>query len=457
MFFSQQLGVTVLMALSLAWATLQLVFVFEVAIGTSIQNFIIRGVGTTLGSLWGWAAFEAGRGDPYVCTAMLFIGLIPAVYVQLGSKYPKAGMVGIISMTIVALSSELHTVPGNGTENFLKRWLAFMVGGAVALIVEMVLLPVKARTRMIESLATAIKQIGSMEACIAYGVETGADLSGGFPPAVFARFNRASGKAKTALSAAETFLPFCSVEPRLKGSFAGLAVIYREIIFVLHQIIDRMNNMFLLRTAYGSGPLEDFNTELYPYRRNAAGAVTLVLYAVHEALTTKLPLPQFLPSARLAHLRMINKVRSIIHRVELENSDNSDGGILSRRQTMRRKYLSWNAASAARAEIIEYLEELTDLTKLLVGANEFRSGLLMRPTYREYVEKGGRQSEGAEDEQADREAKDEVKEPAGAAKLKKLRSPTVSIEDDDEVPASLMRIQSRKMEAGIRRRGTNET
>ena len=71
-------------------------------------------------------------------------------------------------------------------------------------------------------------------------------------------------------------MPFCSTEPRIKGSFEGLGLIYNEvcqhlfvqgscllysiqILFVLHQIVDRMDNMLQLRTAYGSGPLEELN------------------------------------------------------------------------------------------------------------------------------------------------------------------------------------------------------
>lgn len=76
------------------------------------MSFFIRAIGTTLGCLWGWAAYEARNGDPVACTAILFIGLIPAVYVQLGSQHAKAGMVAIISMSVVALSTELQTVPG---------------------------------------------------------------------------------------------------------------------------------------------------------------------------------------------------------------------------------------------------------------------------------------------------------------------------------------------------------
>lgn len=206
-------------------------------------------------------------------------------------------------------------------------------------------------------------------------------------------------------------VPVCATEPRLKGSFAPQALIYAEITFVLHQIVDRMENMLILRRSYGSGPLEEFNTQLYPYRRNVAGTITLTLFAIQAALTTKIPLPQFMPSARLAHLRMINKVREVVtnsadddHIAPEESTVEGRGGDQKdqekdgtfrpqekettttplRHLAVRRKYLSWNASSAAQAEIIEFLEELIELTKLLVGANEFRSGLFVRPQLHTY-------------------------------------------------------------------------
>lgn len=94
------------------WAALQLVLITEVSIGTSVRTFVLRGVGTTIGCLWGWAAVEARGGNPIVCAAMIFLALFPCAYVQLGTKYPKAGMVCIVSICVVALSSELDTVPG---------------------------------------------------------------------------------------------------------------------------------------------------------------------------------------------------------------------------------------------------------------------------------------------------------------------------------------------------------
>ncbi|CCD46394.1 hypothetical protein BofuT4_P119440.1 [Botrytis cinerea T4] len=373
------------------WAALQLVLITEVAIGTSVMTFMLRAVGTTIGCVWGYAAFQARGGNRIVAVVMIVIGIIPSTYIQLGSKYIKAGMVTIISMSIVVLATEDHTVPGSATENFLKRLIAFFIGGVVALIVEVALFPVKARDRLVESLACSIRQITEMEACLAYGIETEINNVNVHSPAVISRFSIAKGKAEAALAAAETFLPFCANEPRLKGSFAPHALIYSEILYVLHAIVDRMENMLILRHEYGSGVLEELNAQVYPYRRNVAGSITLILFATHEALTTKLPLPQFLPSARLAHLRMINRVREVVisssGHVKESSHERSEIEVSMVKRFVRQKFLSWNAASAGQIEVIEYLEELIDLVKLLVGANEFRSGLLTRGSYREWVDK----------------------------------------------------------------------
>ena len=216
--------------------------------------------------------------------------------------------------------------------------------------------------------------------------------------------------------------------------------------------------MMLLRTAYGSGPLENFNVgsilyrgarsvllqslsasqdQLYRYRRNVAASITLVLFAVQEALTTRLHLPQYLPSARLAHLRLINKVRKVVQ--------------AQPEQTRKAcvKWTAWNASTAARAEIIEYVEELADLTKLLVGCNEFRSGLLMRPTYHEYVEKIGikRQDHQYDGTTSAYERNSSTSSTTiEGSRRRSLWSVPSRQEATEEIPLSLQRIRSRVSE-----------
>lgn len=123
------------------------------------------------------------------------------------------------------------------------------------------------------------------------------------------------------------------------------------------------------------------------------------------------------------------------------------------------KYISWNASSAAQAEVIEYLEELVDLTKLLVGASEFRSGLLTRPSYVGYVKMTENSSAKVEDSMTTEPMNVLKKTPSKPAPgvPRRRRDTARSAQDaEEEVPASLRRIHSRKVEAGIQRQQTHE-
>ncbi|KPM38890.1 hypothetical protein AK830_g7667 [Neonectria ditissima] len=373
------------------WAPMQLFLVFEVAVGTSFFIFLLRLSGVIAGSLWGYLSYEIGRGNRIAMVVILAVGIVPSFYIQLGTKYVKAGMVSSFTMVVVALAA----MNGNGTavENLYKRLTAFVVGGVVALLVEMFLYPVRARDRLLESLSASVRQVQNMQSAMAVGIDC-PDKPDFRAPALHKRFNLARAKARGALAAAETFLPFCSTEPRLKGSFKPLAPIYQEIIYVLHQIIDRMDNMIQLRKEYGSSVLEDLNPKVHAYRRNVAASIMLVLFSVNEALTTWQPLPQFIPSSRLAQLRLVNHVREVL--ASRSGTHTPAGGaptVFSENGELaeqianlitQKRFLSWNASTAGQMEIIEYLEELVELVKLLVGVNAFRSGMLEKPDYGNY-------------------------------------------------------------------------
>lgn len=373
------------------WAPLQLVLVFEVSIGCSLFIFMIRLVGVIFGCAMGLLSYQVGNGNRIAMVVVLVFGIVPSVYIQVGTKYVKAGMISTTTMCVVALAAMNQS--GTAVENFYKRLVAFLVGSCVGLLVEIFILPVRARDRLVESLSSAVRQVQEMQSALSVGVDS-CQKPNFRSHKLHHRFSHARDKAQGALAAAETFLPFCLNEPRLKGSFKPLEPIYKEIIYVLHQIIDRMDNVVDLRKAYGSSVLEDLHFQVFAYRRSVAASNTLMLFSVHEALTTWLPLPQFLPSSRLAQARLVNRVREIVaskapSSSQKSSADYETSGVSSHAVVniiTEKKFLSWNASTAGYMELIEYLEELVELTKLLVGVNAFRSGLLERPQYKDYVQ-----------------------------------------------------------------------
>jgi len=203
------------------------VLVFENAVGSTIWIFFQRTVGTIVGSSWGYAAYKSRQGNPFTIAVMLMLGSVPNYYIQLGTKYQKAGMVCTISMCVVALSTHLQTVPGTVEENFYKRVITMLIGGTVATLVQLTLFPVKARVHLKACLASAIVQISKMESYIALGVDDTRNVVSSTH--LFRRFEQAEKKATASLSAAESFLESTKQEPRLKGSFSSQAIVYKEV------------------------------------------------------------------------------------------------------------------------------------------------------------------------------------------------------------------------------------
>ncbi|KAF2971071.1 hypothetical protein GQX73_g2527 [Xylaria multiplex] len=357
------------------WATLQLILVFEVSIGTTFLGFFLRAFGTIFGCSIGIIAWEAGQGNRVVLVVILAIGLLPASYIHLATSYVKAGTISMISLSVVGLATVVPVNNDAPWQTYVKRLVCFLVGGAVALAVEMAVFP-----------------ISIMESSVAAGVDSpSSDVE---LQALDSHFKNSKEKAERALDAARTFLPFCLTEPRIKGSFEGQALVYDEMIYVLFQIIERMDNMLHIRRLFGRSILEELHKEILPYRRNVAGCVSLTLFVVQEALTTRLPIPQYLPSSRVAQLRSVSHIRELLltHGQGSSTENNTEVQIgpstvitnIAPKMTTRQAFLVWKASAAGMMEVIEYLEELVDLAKLLVGVNAFRSGLLEHPQFCEY-------------------------------------------------------------------------
>lgn len=481
-----------------SWVGFVVALVTETTLGGSVFIFILRTIGLTIGSAWAVLAHTAGRGHIHsVMGVVMAVIFVPALWFMLATKYFKGGMITVVSANVVLLATLYPTTPGGIVTNFAKRTLAMMIGGGAALLGQLFLFPVKAREELVVVTVQAIRECSRMERIIAYGFDD--------PETASKEFKKCAKVARGSLTAAATFRTFTKQEPRLKGPFEEISKIFGEIIFVTRQIIDRLENIVFLRQQYGSVVLDEYGPEVLAYRRQTAAAITTTLRAVEAALLNKTPLPQYMPSARLAHRRFVNRVREVMitrlsqnthhHSVpnigtpavgsprdtpretplgtplgaplhpelssrtslpavhtgsprrfseadqdklkadkmkadnlpvpdlilpgitdrddplhhssdDSDSSDSHDIEIVPRVRSaqsshppdflqhraivLQQKFMSWSATSSAVEEVIEYVEELADLTALLVGVNKFKYGFLSRPIYAEWAASAAR-------------------------------------------------------------------
>lgn len=391
------------------WVGFNAAVSFESSIGGTIKFFIARTIGLVLGSAWGYASYEAGHGtNRYVIAVMIGIGIVAGFYVLLASPYPKAGFVNVVSANIVVLSTIRPSVPGTILENFAKRCLSMLVGGVAAFLVQVSLYPVKARVELKMQVIKAVQNCQRLVWASSKGIDGRSNLDREAHSISHQQMKIHWRRAKKALVAAEANRIETKQEPRIKGSFEKSDKIYKEIIFVLHQITDKFQNIAFLRNEYGSAIMEDLNQYVYTYRRDMIGSAVSILRAVEGALANNSPLPQYLPSARIAQLRIVNRVREVLAS-DMSRPASQYGSIAGSRAHSRsssragsmsadvgplqltgtnvldKRFMSWAANTAAFEEVIEYIEELVELTKLLVGVHEFRSGFLSRPLYDDWA------------------------------------------------------------------------
>lgn len=493
------------------WIGFVCILVLEPEVGSTFFVFFLRGVGVISGAAWGYLSYVSGihQTNPYLETVITVIGAVPGFYYFLGTPYIKAAIIGIISIYIVLLSTALPSEAGGSIlVNFGKRCLAMIYGGAVALLCQLCFFPNKARDELNREIVFSTNNLSQLLLLYAAGLE-GGDIKESMSEKRFSTFQKLSLETKASLIRADAYRLSAKKEPRLKGNYNDIEKIFYEITFILREILDRLDNIVQLRRAYGSAIIEEFNREVHPYRRQLLASMNNAVKAVEFAFSTKSPLPQYLPSPSIAHQRLLQKVTELVQlkyptRIYPESTSGSDSeseviisfrdrrsdkeAEVQKRSLLKEKFLSWNASSAATEEVIQYIEELLILTRVLVGVNEFKYGFLSRSLFSEYADNATKGFQRAmaplvDDSQEDDEdeegtvhqadlnpvALDESSAQAGIShgfrsrvysigswirgdetqsmtSLGDLYDTTGASGSDDALPASLMRVVSKKSE-----------
>ncbi|KAF9128659.1 hypothetical protein BGX30_014239 [Mortierella sp. GBA39] len=155
-------------------------------------------------------------------------------------------------------------------------------------------------------------------------------------------------------------LDLSASEPRLKEDFPGK--LYKQIVQCCQNILDRMVSMRMAAQLLSTEVRDLVTGPMNYYRRDMVGALLLYFSVLSSSLASKTALPPYLPSARMARLRVIYNVRQAIAARQAKTGED------------HYTYIYYYAFSSALEEVIEELELLAILIKPLVGVTLVSSG-----------------------------------------------------------------------------------
>lgn len=383
------------------WIGFVCILVLEPSIGDTFFVFFLRGVGIIYGATFGYISYVAAYHQRYVVVEVIVctVASIPGYYYFLCTPYVKGAIIGLVSLYIVILATAIpSSIGGSIAVNYGKRCLALLYGGLLGLISNLVVFPVHAKEELAAELSFVCDCCGRMQLLYSTAIEGEQSLAT-MSPKNYNAFLDTIAQCKKSLARAEAFNGEAAKEFSFKGNFKAKSKLYAEMIFLLNEIVSRMENIVFLRTQYGSEIIEELNFIAHPYRRQVAASINNTMIAIREALHNKTPLPQYLPSARNAQKRLITVIRDylktnvLLESSESDNNNDTDsetdvlqfnaahpsfGKLKHDKFILKDKLLSWCATTAALEEIIEYIEELVELSRILVGVSQFKYGFLSR-------------------------------------------------------------------------------
>ncbi|KAG0324077.1 hypothetical protein BGZ99_002235 [Dissophora globulifera] len=155
-------------------------------------------------------------------------------------------------------------------------------------------------------------------------------------------FQGVEQQLQTKLIKISELLVVSASEPRLKGPFP--MKLYKQIVQCCQNILDRMISMRMAAQSISPEVLELVAGPLNDHRRDMVGALLLYFSVLSSSLASKSPLPPYLPSARLARLRVIYNVREVISAHQILTGED------------HYTYIYYYAYSSALEEVIEELD-----------------------------------------------------------------------------------------------------
>ncbi|SPO22318.1 uncharacterized protein UTRI_00996 [Ustilago trichophora] len=275
------------------WMAISYLFCLETSTGASIRTSLFRILGTVSGSLLGLIISEISRGNSYALAFLLTVATIPPSYLMLFTRFQGVGVVMGLTLPIVSL------IPAEDDRESVvyvawNRGYMIFFGIIAALVVNLFFWPIHARLELVRRVSSITSQLQSLYLSLSRQM-----LSGGLTSShkSNAAFEKLEVSIEKRISQARGLVDIMTIEISLKPKRTQ---VLSELLDHLEIILELLMGLRRCREHGLRSVRQHAVVNVLELRQSLIASVLLVLWTTGQALQTKAPLPQCLPSPRLA-------------------------------------------------------------------------------------------------------------------------------------------------------------
>ncbi len=275
------------------WMAISYLFCLETSTGASIRTSFFRILGTVSGSLLGLVINEVSRGNNYALAFLLTLATLPPSYVMLFTQLQGVGIVMGLTLPIVALLPTEESGESVVHVAWNRGYMIFF-GIIAALVVNLFVWPIHARLELVRRVSSITSQLQSLYLSLSRQM-----LSGGLTSShkSNAAFERLEVGIERRVGQARGLVDIMKIEVSLQPKRTR---VLSELLDHLQMILELLMGLRRCREHGLRSVRQQAVVNVLELRQSLIASVLLVLWTTGQALQTHAPLPQYLPSPRLA-------------------------------------------------------------------------------------------------------------------------------------------------------------
>jgi len=277
------------------WVVISFIYVLEFSSGATVRVSTWRILGTIAGGVAGLCIwYMSGSGNPYALGFLLTLFELPVAYLILFTEAPGVGIVSGVTYALIPLIPYLGGEYKSVANLAWIRGYQITLGILAALILNLTLFPYHARVELIRHVSRGTSQLQELYLSLSRQLLQAGHITSSETRADFELIEHA---LQTRLAWSRSLLTLMDLEVSLVPKPTKLLA---EIIERLQTIADLLSGLRRTRDRGLRAVRAEAITNVLASRTDMVSTILLCLYVIGQALSTRAPLPQFLPSPRLA-------------------------------------------------------------------------------------------------------------------------------------------------------------